>query len=562
MVGKKVEEMSAAKLAGEGIIGRNPMGGILVINDVPYALKHPYHRFTKDPAKPWGHPDGGYTKADLVPIKMHLDVPSREESLRVDSELLRQLRLGIIPSELTQGGEIEGAVYKKGTVQLAPAYTNPLLNPHAELMATTLETATGKLSNGEYPHSPVELAQQVSLAVLEAHEQAELEGNIVVHSSVPEGGNALDNINTPVPYLQAFAPRVLADTVLHGGEIPQEAIDMYAKIGIPDVLTYLQESGVLNWPINALHIHNGVPMIGKYADTRTAYAMAELRNTEMAKILSFMMYNTQYCYGADTGAKDVRSIMRRLLSTAHGGQLPQSAEQYVHEAVLALEEGTIHSLPRYPAHSQHDRIRIRMDGITMESIDAPMNPDLRLVLGWSYMNQIMNVVALDAMEKTKGDETQVLTYLQGRFGELMNSISAMGETQSSYAHDLEYNKNGYEGKAPWMKKNYADSIRDIMEIFGQYSEEYPAIKTYVSIANALLSDITKPTQANSLEEYFGIANGIYQPNGLNTGTVTDAKKGLSIQTMIEIQSSATKLQAEALARVNNDRALLAFFGIN
>lgn len=561
MVAIKVEEMSAAKLAGEGIIGHNPMGGILVINNAPYALKHPYHRFTKDPSKPWGHPDGGYTKADLVPILMHVDIPPMDESVRAISGVLEKLRQADISALPTQGLEIEGAVYKKGIMQLAPAYKNPLHNPHAELMETTLETATGKLSNGEYPRSPVDLAQQVSLAVLEAHEQAELEGNTVVHSSVPEGGNPHDNRNTPVPYLQAFAPRVLADTVLNGGTIPLEAIDMYKKIGIPDILTYLQESGILNWPINALHVHNGVPMIGEYADTRTAFAMGELRNTEMAKILSFMMYNTQHCYGENTGVKDVRSVMRRLLSTAHGGQIPDSAEQYVREAVTSLEEGSIHSLPRYPAHSQHDRIRIRMDGVTMESIDAPMNPDLRLVLGWAYMNQIMNVIALDAMEKTNGDETQVLPYLQGRFGELMNSISAMGKSQSSYAHDLVFNEKGYKGRAPWMKKNYADSVQDIINIFEQYAIEYPAIKTYVAIANTLLNSSVQPTRSKSLEEYFGIENGVYNPNGFNTGIVTDAKKGIGIQELITVQSKATKLQAEALAQISSDRDLLTFFGI-
>lgn len=561
MVAIRVEEMSAAKLAGEGIIGTNPMGGIVLINSIPYALKHPHHRFTKDPLQPWGHPGDGYTKADLVPMGMHVDVPPADVSLHAVSEVLSRLRQNDVSALPTQGLEAEGAVYKKGTTQLSPAYTDAAQNPHAELMETTLETATGKLSSGEYPHSPVELARQVSVAILEAHEQAEFEGNKVVHSSAPEGGSPYENKNTPVPYLQAFAPRVLADTIDHSQAIPQEAIDMYAKIGIPDIVTYLQESGILNWPINALHVHNGVPMIGEYADTRTAFAMGQLRNTEMAKILSFMMYNTSYCYGVDTGVSDVRSIMRRLLSTAQGGSMPQSVEEYVHESVLALETGSIHSLPRYPAHSQHDRIRIRMDGVTMESIDAPMNPDLRLVLGWAYMNQIMNVIALDAMEKTNGNEMQILPYLQSRFGELMNPIQAMGESQSSYAHDLEFNAKGYEGRAPWMSRNYGDSVRDIIQIFKQYAAEYPIIKTYVAIANKILEDVIQPTQSHSLEEYFGIESGVYSANGLNTGIVTEAKKGVDLKRLIDVQSKATRQHAEALAQIDNEEDLFAFFGI-
>lgn len=564
MIQKIESKISPAKMAspeGAAILDYGEKGGIHIIGGIPYALKHNNYRFTQNHEKPWGHENYGYTKADLVPVRMHLDLPQPSETVEAVKQWLEQMRAGIMPEGATQGVEIEGAVYKKGTTDLALAYKDANQNMHPELMESTLETATGTLSDGTYPNSPQRIAHEISVAFLEAQEQAELEGNVVVHTSVSEGGRANGNKNTDIPYLTAFAPRVLAETIKHGGEIPQEVKDYYAKIGIPDVLEYLKKSGILNWPVNALHVHNGVPMIGEYADTRSAFAMAQVRNTEMAKIMSFMLYSTSYCYGADVGTKDGRSIMRRLLSTTHGGENPHSAEEYIHGAVQALEDGDIHSLARHPKHSQHDRTRIRMDGVTMESIDGAMNPDLRLVLGWTYINQIMNVIALDALNEVGRDESKVLSYLGTINGPLMKEIPTMGK-ESSYEHDLIFNKYGYAGKAVWMDKSYEESIHDITKLFTFYAKKYPVIKTYVEIANHILNQVSQENKNVGLEEYFGVENGIYQPNGKNIGIVTDAKKGLSVQQLIDIQSRATRLQAEALVQVNDDRQLLAFFGIS
>lgn len=557
--------ISLAKSAAEKgaqILGYQERGGIKVDNGKHYALKHHIHRFTKDTDQPWGHPDYGFTKNDLVPVGMHLDLPTREKTIKATEQYLHEWRQGSVPPEATQGVELEGAVYKKDTTHLASAYTDPEINTHPELMETTLETATGKKTNGTYPADSVSIAKHIALGILEAHEVAEQNGNVVVHTSVPEGGSPFENANTPIPYLQAFAPRVLADTLVHGNDIPHEVIDLYAKIGIADIKKYLNETGVLNWPVNALHVHNGVPTVDGLGDTRAAFAMAQIRNTEMAKILSFMLYNTANCYGQDVGTKDGRSIMRRLLSTAHGGNLPQSAEEYIQGAVTALENGDIHSLARYPKHSQHDRTRLRMDGVTMESIDAPMNPDLRLVLGWTYINQIMNVIALETLHKAGGDESKVAQLLKETFGELMSPISALGSERSSYAHDLIFNSAGFEGKAPWMSYSYRDSMKQIVQVFEAYATKYPGLKTYVEIVNSLIDQMIKPFEKHSLEEYFGIESGVYYPNRLNIGIVTDSKNGYSVQKLITVQSKATKLQAEALMRVNNESDLLAFFGIS
>lgn len=562
-VGGAIGVESAAKTAAESgaiIIGHSAVGKIILDKTGTYALKHPIHRFTKDVSQPWGHPDDGYTQADLVPVHMHLDSQPTEETKKVVGEWLNQMRQGYMPKGATQGVEVEGVTYKKGTATLAPAFVDATKNAHPELMVSTLETATGKDETDSYPYEPVSIAREISYAILGGNEHASLENNTVVYSSVPEGGNIYENSNTPIPYLQAFAPRVLDATINNASNIPQEIIQMYGKMGV-DIIPYLNESRVLNWPVQALHVHNGVPMIGDMADPRSAFAMAEIRHTEMAKILSFMLYNTQYCYGVDTEQSDVRSLMRRLLATTHGGEMPKSAEEYLRKGVEDLVDGKIHSLARYPAESQHDRTRIRVDGTTMESIDGAMNPDLRLVLGWTYINQIMNVISLDSLNEVRGDESKVLDHLQKSVGPLMKGIPAMGN-ESCYEHDLIFNKDGYDGKASWMDKSYADSIQQITSLFDYYAKKYPAIETYVKIANHILTQVTQKNVGGSLEEYFGIEDGIYKPNGKNRGIVTDAKKGLSVQELIKIQSKATRLQAEALSQVHDDVGLLDFFGIN
>jgi len=556
---------SQAKIASEvgaGVIGHNSHGGLFLINGIYKALKHPNFRFTYDLKHPWGHPDNGYTKSDYVDLHMWPELPPIERTNQLVWEQLEQLRNGMTPLSMTKGIEVEGTTYKKNTSILAPAYKDQSQNKHPELMDSTLETATGTDENGKYPNTPASLARQLARAILEAEEQAEREGNVVVYSSVPEGGNIHDNMNTQIPYLQAFAPRVLADTVNHKQNVPNETIRLYSALGIPDIFKYLLKTGNLNWPVQAIHVHNGVALNDGLADTRIAFAMAQVRNTALAKILSFMMYNTHYCYGVDVRTKDVRAIMRRLLSTTHGGPMPTSAEEYLHGAFLALENGEIHSPGRHPKEAQHGRTRIRMDGITMESIDAPMNPDLRLVLGWSLINQIMDVIALDALAQTQGNESQVTTLLEAQFGELMSIIPEMGTTNSSYAHDLVFNQAGFEGKAPWMQQTYKEAIQNCITIFEGYADRYPAIGIHVAIVKQILGNIVKQPQKQTLEEYFGVEKGFYMPNGKNHGIVTDAKHGYSVQELIDIQSMATRMQAEALSNVTNDVDLLSFFGIN
>jgi hypothetical protein len=118
-----------------------------------------------------------------------------------------------------------------------------------------------------------------------------------------------------------------------------------------------------------------------------------------------LLYNTTHLYGQNTNTKDVRSIIRRILATTHDSTIPHCADDLILAVNQQLEEGNIHSPSRYPEKGQHGRVRFRMEKAyqTLESIDAQMNPDLRLVLAWTYFNQLLNALACEAVVQNNGD---------------------------------------------------------------------------------------------------------------------------------------------------------------
>jgi hypothetical protein len=123
-------------------------------------------------------------------------------------------------------------------------------------------------------------------AILEGYRVANLRNGLIVYSSVAEGGNFFQAQITPHPYLLSFAPKVRDFTLSNWERIPEEAKNLYAFLGI-DIKKYLEETGVLNWPVNALHVHTGIPLFENLADPRIAYTYGILRQTLLA---SFFFY--------------------------------------------------------------------------------------------------------------------------------------------------------------------------------------------------------------------------------------------------------------------------------
>ncbi|MBI4225988.1 hypothetical protein HY612_02640 [Candidatus Roizmanbacteria bacterium] len=561
--GRILEIKGIPDLDSSQIVGQHPTGGIINLDGRLFWLRHPSHRYN---GGSWGWENDGFTNNDTTEVGYHLIPLATEQTHLAVSQRLDELKMGILPKDFTTGVEIEGDLYDTDG-QLIPKHDGFDIkieeDQHPELVNFTVETATVQ-RNGSHLKTPTDIAHGLAEAVGAASEIAQLRNGMVVHASVPEGGRFEDGTVTQHPYLISFSPKVLRHTLDYWNEIPQVTKDLYRLFGI-DPQIYLAASGNLNWPVNALHVHSGVPQIENLGDPRAAYAYGVLRLTEFAKIASFMLFNTRHIYGIDTGLADVRSVMRRLLATTVDSTLPASAHDLIQETINAIESGAIHSPSRYPASGQHDRIRFRSEGQykTVESIDANMNPDLRLVLTWAYFNQVMNVIALDAIAHTKGDESQVIAYLQTRIGNLLSLIPAVGK-RSSYEQDLLFNKEGYTGRVSWIgNKKFKELLEMVKMITQSYGEKYPAVRTQSKIVSHLIGQQLLPQiEGITLSQYFGIESGKYSPNGLNRGIITGYKQGVELKDLLNIQALGTRLQAEALTGIRDENDLLAFFGIN
>lgn len=559
----QLSEAKQTSHEGDQILGHKESGGIIQGPRGPLALKHNKHRFNHGSQSPWGRQEYAYVEADLIAIGYHLDPLPPTDTVIASEAYLAALKEGEIPEEATIGVEVEACVYDVTGNSLRPATGElwPLSqNSHPELLDHMLETATGKAENGQFPRSATEIAHAVARALLSGYEIAHMQQKLLAYSSVPESGSSEQIAITQHPYLLAFSPKVLEQTVQQAASIPPEVISLYQQIGI-DIVPYLQQTGVLNWPVNALHVHNGVPQIEGLADPRAAYAMAQLRMTGLAKILSLPLYNTRHCFGVDTGLMDVRSIMRRLLATSHGAPLPTNVGEFINQAILALEDGSIHSLPRHPWQGQHDRIRLRMDGDkkTMESIDAPMTPDVRQILSWIYTNQILNAIALQALAVVGGDESKVLPYLEIQYGPLMKPLPALG-TGSCLVIDLCINQEGLHAALPDFNITAAQALIVAQHIIEQHSSLFPALHTQIKAVSHVISQTVSQIRPSSLEEYLGIESGVYKPNNLNRGPITQMKEGIPPQELVLLQDQTTRLQAETLISARDEVDLLLFMG--
>lgn len=562
MAENQADILAAKRFAlDDTIIGHRQEGGLVDIGGTLMYLRANQFRWNGHGG---GRENAGFTHDDLSPLGYGVTVPP-EVSQQLAIEATDKLRNGELPAAMTTGVEIEAALYGANHETLSrydDEGNKATEAAHPELLSHMAETTMPKNADGTYRQTALALAHGVALAVIEGAKIAHSRnGAALVYSSITEGGDYRTAELTPHPYLQYFAPMVLQDALLMQQNIPEEVINLFSGID-PHYLQYLRESGILNWPVQALHIHNGVLQQNELADPRLAYAMGSILQTEFAKVATFMLYNTRHIYGVATNLRDVRSVARRLLPTAHDSRVPGTAEELMADMVRALEDGEIHSASRYPKSGQHDRVRFRADGRfrTVESIDAPMNPDLRLVLTWAYLNQIMNVIAIDAIMRTGGDESKVLTYLQTQCGALFKAIPTLGEG-SSYTEDLVFNRDGFGGKSSTLKGyTLGELLQSTADIIRYYGEMYPAIRFQSEIVGHSITRTTETTEQADLANYLGIANGRYEPNGDNRGIITDHKHG-DLAELIAIQSSATQMQAEALLSARDEKDVAAFFGI-
>jgi hypothetical protein len=534
------------------IIGFQNNGGLVEINGKPHWLRHLDWRYNHTE---WGRENSGFSLEDTSEVGCHIKKLDPEITLRLATQDLNYLKNGYLPSTNTKGVEIEGTIYDSQGNLIDVHDKNFTIEEdnHPELLRFTLERVTGR-NNGYYLQSPYEIAHSLGEIALQGIEIAENKNGYITYTSVPEGGDFRDGTVTEHPYLQLAAPKVLKEALINTSKIPQETLDLYSLFGV-DIINNLKTTQNLNWPIQALHIHSGMPTHEGLVDTRIAHVSAHMRLTELSKAVSFMLYNSSAVYSQETGLKDARSVIRRLLSTTHDATLPTDADGVISSTIKQLENGSIHSPSRFPVSGQHDRVRIRMEKNfqTVESIDAPMCPDLRLVIAWVMFQSILDTLALESLTKAQGNETEAIKYLESVHGPSLSYQSSLGNN-SSYEWDLRFNNFGYRDQQIF------DTALKALDLTERIGDSYPSLRTHTAVLNHVLSSTISSPNKLDLSLRLGIVSGKYDASIPYKGLVTDHKQHTT-QELIELQHEATKLQAKSLTNVRDDQDLLELVGI-
>ncbi len=515
--------------AGDGSIGairdpywRTEPDGSLREGDVVY------HRFS--------HPRE-YTPASAIRAARETVYVAKRQLLRLRKRDLSGFGMGI---------ELEGDFYDPTGKKLLSRYKGTGLtadtDPHPETFDALHEVATGLTPDGRLPSSPIEIAHALADAVLGGIATARKRNGLYVIASVPEGADISEIRVTQHPYIIRMAASVAPFHETPG--VPQEALDIYDRVGIQRVL-----------PIQALHVTTDNPETpnGEAIDSKIAFVKGRLKQTLIEKLINFSLYNTRDYLGVHLpDISDGRAIARRGWEGTHDTTVPATVYDFLNEAANAVERGEIHSVSRHPKTGQHGVMRIKEHGGT-EGIDGAANPDLRLDLNKAFTDQMMTVFAYEALIETEGDESQALPYLQKKYGNLFQIIPALKGEHSSFQLDLEFNRNRFEGRV--FGATFAQYLKQFRGLIRKIGNDFPVFETQAKIVNHVLGKVVQPRQQDiDLSNYLGWESGI------RTGIITDYKSP-DITENIQAQAEGTEAQALALAQVRDENDLLAFFGL-
>lgn len=552
-------------ISNGAILGHSPCGDIFVHDGFFSVLRHETWRVANIMGLV---PQGTFSKKDILSLAYQFPPGPAEITARLANEILSELREGNLTRN-TLGIEQEGDLYAEdgATGTLLPKYDNVNFTPdndeHPEMTASKIETATRHMSNTLFPASSIEVAHALARSILEAYSIARARKGFYVQASVTEGGHLAEVVMTNHPYIKMVYPIRAKSYKKHEAMIPQETRAIWEAVGV-DFATVDYGKNPLQGSINAVHYHTSIPrsLGDALFDARIAYVYGIMRLTQISKVMNFALYNTSHLLStAINGVSDVRAYLRRTLDSTHDSTIPSSASEYFLKAMFAVADGEIHSFSRYPLRGQHERLRLKEIG-TCESIDGASNPDLRIVLGIAYFNQLLNALALKALIATEGNETLVPAWLLENYGPLFHSISALKGKDSSFQQDKEFNKKGFAGTVKGM--SFAEQLYGVQKLIQHVSEELPGMATQAKVVVHMIGKIVElPEPHLSLRQYLGVESGQYRANGLNRHILTGYKSA-DIRDNLYAQAEGTELHAQfLLTQVRDEKDLLqGFFGID
>jgi hypothetical protein len=472
---------------------------------------------------------------------------------------------------LSVGIELEGNLYDKRFdkgARLKPKYDGQHFSAknddHPEMIDSIIEVATEQLPGGRYPSKPVEVAQALAKAVKHGVETAKIRHGLFVVASVPEGGNINQIKLTAHPYLELWKPPLVTELPFYD-EIPKATKSLYKKVGIKDLMPFLAthihiknplwENGEGRALLQSLSRDKRLKIAEEqFADPIVAHAKALLRTTQFEKTINFILFSTRHYLGHDIKVADVRALARRGYRGTHDYSIPDDVYTYFEESIRSVKAGEVHSPSRHKATAEHGVVRTK-EFLTTEGVDGASNTDLRLVMTKAFADQVREILACEALIVVDGDSSQVIPYLQLKYGRLFNQIPAIVGKNNSHEQDLAFNKTRFETKISGT--TYRNQIVRMITIFKEIGERYPSLQTQTRIVCHVLDRVSqKPDESLSLEEYLNWKTGIKK------GILTDYKSASDIAANIKIQAKALVEQATALSTIATEQDLLAFFGLD
>ena len=468
---------------------------------------------------------------------------------------LEKLKAGQIPEYWKTGIEAEGCLYdKNGKIfNIEDSKIKEKYIEHPEYHLSTFETATNPIFSEENYASTI--AKSFSKTIKNAYKIAQHLNTFLVFSSCFELGEWSElKINDEV-HISKIIDNKFFHAKYHLDRIPKKTISVY-KLFDNYFDKKIRNCKPINYPVHSLHVHSGLPVIHGLIDSKLACINIQLKNSLIAKIVSLILFNTNQAFGKDLRVInvnfDVRSILRRISPLSLGQLIPSNSVDLINliNNIEAVPDSIINI-------GNLDRVRLRYkDFKTIESIDAPMNPDLRICLCWVYFNKVLEVFALELLEEAKGNEE--LAYKKMNKDLLFKPIPTIAGRYSAVNVELNFNTNYWDSKISvkgFMLKELLSLFMYRISIMGL---KYPVIKPMCSFIQLIISNSMLPLKrTSSISEYMGIKNNQYRYNDKNIGILSFHKEFTKNCSLLSEQHNGTYIQAVAFQCLRDDYDLLS-----
>lgn len=488
---------------------------------------------------------------------MRMEVSPRESVSESVELMLGQLRDGELPSSMTVGVEIEGALYT-GNGCLFHTVTvdgKPLIGQHhTEYMTSTLESATPPVHTNSVRDLPRAIMQALSTLIVGTAGLAQRFGASVVYSSTFEGGSWEQLRVSPSLEIQQRGKSGLRVLKHRAQEIPNQTVLLYRQFGI-ELSSSLADGMLLPWPAHAVHIHTGVTQSGDGVDARTTGVRIMLRSSVAAKVMSFALFNTNMALGVDLTTQginaDARAVFRRLAPTSRGFFCPRSAAELARAVADDAVEVRAGKVTRVTASASHDRARLRLGPtVTVESVDGAMTPDLRKVIAWVLFQVLLDFIALEAILHSRGDEEVAIRRLGG--SALFRPLPTVGPRFSAVSWDDSFNRHLWLARAPGTRVSFRQLGSALIVEIRRLGRRLPAMSGICNIVAACLAkECREQVPPTSALEYLGIREGEFLPGLGGIGPLSLRKAQCDPSYLVHEVGAATLLQAGTMANVRD-----------